>query len=112
MAIGGRSIGAAYLRRVAPFYGFVGLGMALYFASQGAGRVFWPMIASVVRMLVATVGGWYWVAISHGAIGGLFWIVVASLASFGLINAATFAVGKARNKSAGTSGSGQVRAGA
>jgi MATE family, multidrug efflux pump len=30
--------GAAYLRAVGPFYGFFGLGLALYFASQGADR--------------------------------------------------------------------------
>ena len=30
--------GSQYLRTVGPFYGFFGLGMALYFASQGAGR--------------------------------------------------------------------------
>src|SRR3984893_7396064 len=32
--------GGSYLRVVAPTYGFFGLGLALYFASQGAGRLF------------------------------------------------------------------------
>ena len=45
--------GAAYLRAVGPSYGFFGLGLALYFASQGAGRLFWPLIAGFLRMLVA-----------------------------------------------------------
>ena len=31
--------GAAYLRLVGPIYGFFGLGLSLYFASQGAGRL-------------------------------------------------------------------------
>ncbi len=31
--------GSAYLRRVAPTYGFFALGLTLYFASQGAGRL-------------------------------------------------------------------------
>ena len=35
--------GTAYLRRVGPTYGFYGLGLALYFASQGAGRMVWPL---------------------------------------------------------------------
>ncbi len=35
--------GSAYLRIVGPTYGFFGLGLALYFASQGAGRLFWPL---------------------------------------------------------------------
>src|SRR5207302_1305885 len=37
--------GAAYLRVVGPAYGFFGLGLALYFASQGAGRLLWPLLA-------------------------------------------------------------------
>ena len=36
-------VGIAYLRVVGPAYGFFGLGLSLYFASQGAGRLFWPL---------------------------------------------------------------------
>jgi len=41
--------GSSYLRRVAPTYGFFALGLALYFTSQGAGRLAWPLIAGLVR---------------------------------------------------------------
>ena len=44
---------ALYLRMVGPFYGFFGLGLALYFASQGAGRLFWPLIGGFLRTFVA-----------------------------------------------------------
>src|SRR5262249_13598318 len=47
-----------YLRIVGPSYGFFGLALALYFASQGAGRLFWPLTAGFLRMLVAIAGGW------------------------------------------------------
>jgi hypothetical protein len=47
-----------YLQTVGPFYGQFGLGMALYFASQGAGRLLWPLIANVGRLVVASGGGW------------------------------------------------------
>ena len=50
--------GSAYLRAVGPFYGFFGLGMALYFASQGAGSLRWPLLAGFLRMVVALGGGW------------------------------------------------------
>ena len=50
--------GTTYLRFVGPTYGFFGLGLALYFASQGAGRLFWPLSAGFLRMLVAIGGGW------------------------------------------------------
>jgi putative MATE family efflux protein len=50
--------GSTYLRIVGPFYGFFGLGLALYFASQGAGRLLWPLIGGFARLVVAAVGGW------------------------------------------------------
>src|SRR5439155_878157 len=42
--------GAAYLRQVGPAYGFFGLGLSLYFASQGVGRLVWPLSAWLVRL--------------------------------------------------------------
>jgi putative MATE family efflux protein len=50
--------GSTYLRIVGPFFGFFGLGMALYFASQGAGALKWPLIAGVSRLVIAVGGGW------------------------------------------------------
>ena len=50
--------GSAYLRIVGPAYGFFGVGLALYFASQGAGRLAWPLLAGFVRLVVAATGGW------------------------------------------------------
>ena len=49
--------GSTYLRMVGPFYGFFGLGMALYFASQGARAMAWPLIAGFSRMVIAVGGG-------------------------------------------------------
>ncbi|WP_231933962.1 MATE family efflux transporter [Bordetella bronchialis] len=50
--------GAAYLRIVGPFYGFFALGFSLYFASQGAGRLKWPLTAGAIRLgLYVGVGG-------------------------------------------------------
>src|SRR4030095_10374202 len=45
--------GSAYLRVVGPAYGFFGLGMALYFASQGAARLFWPLLSRSFRFMIA-----------------------------------------------------------
>lgn len=50
--------GGAYLRYVGPTYGFFGLGLSLYFASQGAGRLGWPLLAGLVRLVIAVGGGW------------------------------------------------------
>src|SRR5262249_58570096 len=54
---GGLSLGTTYLQLVGPTYGCFGLGLALYFASQGAGRLLWPLVAGVVRLIGAARGG-------------------------------------------------------
>jgi putative MATE family efflux protein len=51
-------VGSHYLRSVGPLYGFFGIGLVLYFASQGAGRLFWPVMGNLVRFVVAGLGGW------------------------------------------------------
>jgi putative MATE family efflux protein len=48
--------GAVYLRAVGPSYGFFGLGLALYFASIGAGRPALPVLASGLRLAMVAVG--------------------------------------------------------
>ncbi|HYN13351.1 MAG TPA: MATE family efflux transporter, partial [Burkholderiales bacterium] len=48
--------GAQYLRTVAPFYPLLAAGIALYFASQGAGRVLWPMLAGTARLAIVVAG--------------------------------------------------------
>lgn len=44
--------GVLYLGIVAPFYGLFGAGQALYFASQGTGRMLLPVGVGVVRFVV------------------------------------------------------------
>ena len=84
--------GARYLRAVGPFYGLFGLGMALYFASQGAGRLLWPLLANLTRLVIAAVGGWLALRWS-GDVSYVFLALSAALAAFGLINAGTVAGG-------------------
>jgi putative MATE family efflux protein len=65
--------GTSYLRIVGPSYGFFGLALALYFASQGAGRLGWPLAAGFLRMLVAVGGGWLALRLT----GSLTWLFAA-----------------------------------
>jgi putative MATE family efflux protein len=84
--------GTRYLHAVGPFYGLFGLGMALYFASQGAGRLLWPLLANLTRLAMAAGGGWLawrW----SGDLSQVFLALGAALAAFGLINAAAVARG-------------------
>jgi putative MATE family efflux protein len=46
----------SYLQIAGPFYAFYGLSLCLYFGSQGAGRVSWPVVASLLRVAVIVVG--------------------------------------------------------
>ncbi len=86
------SSGSRYLQVVGPFYGFFGLGLSLYFASQGAGRLLWPFLANLTRLVIAAGGGW--VALrSGGGLSHVFTALAAALVAFGLINAAAVALG-------------------
>jgi putative MATE family efflux protein len=71
--------GSSYLRLVGPVYGFYGLGAALYFGSQGFGRLLWPVAANVVRLLVAVGGGWL---VTHWYGGGMEALFAAIAAGF------------------------------
>jgi putative MATE family efflux protein len=84
--------GTSYLRVVGPFYGFFGLGMALYFASQGAGAMAWPLMAGALRMGVAVGGGILLLRLG-GELALVFAALGAALATFGLTIAAAVAAG-------------------
>jgi len=84
--------GSAYLRAVGPFYGFFGFGLALYFASQGAGRLLWPLIAGLLRLIVAIGGGWI-VLRATGSLGYLFVALGIALLVYGVGIAASIASG-------------------
>ena len=84
--------GTRYLQAVGPAYGLFGVGMALYFSSQGAGRLLWPLLANMTRLLIAAGGGWLalrW----GGGLSQLFLAQSAALIAFGLIIAAAIATG-------------------
>ncbi len=88
-----REFGAAYLHIVGAFYGLYGLGLALFFASQGAGRMFWPLAGSLARLVIVALGGWACVHWLHTSASGLFVVVAVSLAAYGLIIAAAIKLG-------------------
>jgi len=81
------SVATMYLRIVGPAYALFGVGLALYFASQGAGRLRWPVIASVVRLGLAIGGGWAALALLGGALPSLFVAMALALAAYGGLTA-------------------------
>lgn len=68
--------GTRYLRIVAPFYPLVGVSIALYFASQGVGRMSWPVLAGTLRLVVVIIG-----AAIAASLAGVFELVAAGVSS-------------------------------
>jgi putative MATE family efflux protein len=74
-------VGATYLRIVGPIYGFYGLGMALYFATQGFGSVMLTVTANAVRLL----------ANAACALIAIFWLDLGAIGFFGAVAIGFFA---------------------
>ncbi|UPK37943.1 MATE family efflux transporter [Bradyrhizobium sp. 186] len=77
-------VGAEYLHRVGPFFGFFGLGYVLYCAGQATRRMEASVLAALLRAAIAVLGGyvvvrleadvtWNFVAVGLGMVAfGLF----------------------------------------
>ena len=84
--------GSQYLRIVGPFYGAFGVGLCLYFASQGAGRVGWPLVGGIIRLVVAVGGGWLAMRSGFG-LTGVFVMLGLALLVFPLVNGGAILLG-------------------
>jgi putative MATE family efflux protein len=87
-----RQAGTYYLHAVGPLYGFFGVGLVLYFASQGAGRLSWPVLGNVARLGVAALGGAAALRWGHG-LTQIFLAQGAALVIYALINVTAVAGG-------------------
>lgn len=84
--------GSAYLHHVGPAYGFFGLGLSLYFASQGAGRLLWPLFAGFIRLVIAIAGGWLALRLT-GSLSWVFAALAAALVIYGVLLSSAIASG-------------------
>jgi putative MATE family efflux protein len=75
-----------YLQLASAAFPVFGLGLCLYFASQGAGKVLGPVLAATVRLLVIAGGGW-WLTAGAAPLWTLFALVGLSLVLYGLTTA-------------------------
>jgi hypothetical protein len=57
----------------------MGLGLALYFASQGFGRVAWPVTVGALRLAIAVGGAWLASTRLGAGLPALFVAITASL---------------------------------
>lgn len=82
-----RAAANLYLRWAGPGFAFLGLGLALYFASQGSGKILGPVLASTVRLVVISLGGW-WLTTSGAPAWTIFALVSLSMVAYGTATAA------------------------
>ena len=85
--------GSQYLRIVAPFYVLFGAGMALYFASQGAGRMVLPVLAGTARLAFVVAAGALVVALD-GPLAAVFAVIAGGIALFGALIIAAVRAGR------------------
>jgi putative MATE family efflux protein len=76
--------GSHYLRVVAPFYALFGAGIALYFSSQGAGRMILPVLAGTARLVFVATGGALVVALA-GPLAAVFAVIAGGIVLFGAL---------------------------
>ncbi|MBX9608321.1 MAG: MATE family efflux transporter [Gammaproteobacteria bacterium] len=76
-----------YLRLVGPVFPLFGLGLTLYFAAQGSGKLLGPVLAGTVRLIVVVTGGMWLARQGFGAVA-YFGLVAAAMASYGIATAA------------------------
>jgi putative MATE family efflux protein len=87
------AVGSTYLRIVGPCFGCFGIGIALYFSSQGAGRLAWPLIAGLLRITIAIGGGALLLRLT-GSLEALLAVYALGMATYGLVIAAAVASGR------------------
>ena len=79
-----------YLVTAGPTFPFFGLGLTLYFASQGAGQVMGPVLAGTVRLVLVAGAGW-WLAQHQGTAGDFYGLVAWAMVVYGVVTAAAVA---------------------
>ena len=80
------SFTASYFQWVGPCYGFFALGLCLYFASQGAGKLLGPVLAGTFRLCVVAAGG-IWITQNNGSAVDMFALIAAGMVGYGLLTA-------------------------
>lgn len=78
------AVGSQYLRIAGPFFGFFGFGIGMYFALLGAGQLFWPIVGSMLRSVIAAAGGVFAVFVL-GSMPAMFAFIAAAFVMSGVI---------------------------
>jgi Na+-driven multidrug efflux pump len=85
-----------YIQIVGPCFAFQGLGLSLYFASQGAGAMFWPVVSLVLRLIVAVGGAVLLISTTDWGLAGVFYAAAFGMAIYGIIMVTALKLGAFR----------------
>ena len=77
---------ATYFMWSGPCYGFLGMGLSLYFSSLGAGHALGPVLAGTLRLAVVAAGGWV-IAATGSPPWSVFALVGLGMLTYGLATA-------------------------
>jgi Na+-driven multidrug efflux pump len=77
-----------YFWVVGPCYGFFALGLCLYFASQGAGKLWGPVMAGTFRLALVAAGG-VWLSQNNGTADQMFTVIAIGMVCYGVLTALT-----------------------
>ena len=87
------TIATTALSVVGPAMPAFGVGMALYFASMGAGRMRWPVAAALARIGLAVGGGWIATDLLGLGLTGQFVAVALGITAYGVLCASAVRAG-------------------
>jgi Na+-driven multidrug efflux pump len=82
-----------YIQIVGPFFFFQGLGMSLYFASQGASFMLWPVVATISRVLLAGLGAMFLASGLDLGLRGIYYAAAFAMMVYALIIALAIRLG-------------------
>ena len=85
--------GAMYLRFSGWAFAFQGMGLSLYFASQGAGAVLWPVIANFARFGIGAGGAFLCVALLDLEVAWVYACLALGMAMYGIVTAGSIWLG-------------------
>jgi putative MATE family efflux protein len=86
-----------YIQIVGPWFAFYGLGLVLYFGSQGAGAMGWPVVALSLRAVICVGGAVLLTETFDTGIDGIFYAVALSMVAYGVIMFCALKLGAWRN---------------